>query len=165
MFPRPTSYLLISFRFLHEIEEHIVNSSKRSVIFLRSWIWSGYFSNSIGLNVQDPRTCRDLFPLSLSLRFLGPPSMPSSNVHTQSFQQGFIRCRRAEHITISKKQKDEKSMIPMLMYDIIFLNSSLLMFSTLLRCSLYFLSWPFGSTSSTFLEISAVMVANLHRDS
>ena len=164
MFPRPTSYLLISFRFLHEIEEHIVNSSKRSVIFLRSWIWSGYFSNSIGLNVQDPRTCRDLFPLSLSplpwtsfdAELQCPHPILPTRLHPMS------QSRAHHHL---QKTKDEKSMIPMLMYDIIFLNSSLLMFSTLLRCSLYFLSWPFGSTSSTFLEISAVMVANLHRDS
>ena len=41
VFPRPTGYMLTSLGFTLLIKEYSLNSSK----FLKSWIWSSYFSN------------------------------------------------------------------------------------------------------------------------
>ena len=38
VFPRPTNYMLTSFGYIYKIEIYSVNSFKRSVIFLKSWI-------------------------------------------------------------------------------------------------------------------------------
>jgi hypothetical protein len=45
--PRSTSHMLTSFGFLkNSIKKNLQNPKKQSIIFPKSWIWTGYFSNS-----------------------------------------------------------------------------------------------------------------------